>query len=92
MEEDVLDDDRCLHTENRVTHNRLTTMKTNITLEQALQKASRRLRDKMIYSVNLLQKAENLAIAYGGVIRDITSLLVQEKIRRHSITLQSWQE
>ena len=41
-------------------------MKTNITLEQALQKASRRLRDKMIYSVNLLQKAENLAIAYGG--------------------------
>ena len=67
-------------------------MRTNITLEQALQKASRRLRDKMIYSVNLLQKAENLAIAYGGVIRDITSLLVQEKIRRHSITLQSWQE
>ena len=56
----------CLHTENRVTHNRLTTMKTNITLEQALQKASRRLRDKMIYSVNLLQKAENLALAYGG--------------------------
>ena len=42
-----MDDDRCLHTENRVTHNRLTTMKTNITLEQALQKASRRLRDKM---------------------------------------------
>ena len=41
-------------------------MKTIITLEQALQKASRRLRDKMIYSVNLLQKAENLAIAYGG--------------------------
>lgn len=41
-------------------------MRTNITLEQALQKASRRLRDKMIYSVNLLQKAENLALAYGG--------------------------
>ena len=41
-------------------------MKTNITLEQALQKASRRLRDKMLYSVNLLQKAENLALAYGG--------------------------
>ena len=41
-------------------------MRTNITFEQALQKASRRLRDKMIYSVNLLQKAENLALAYGG--------------------------
>ena len=41
-------------------------MRTNITLEQALQKVSRRLRDKMIYSVNLLQKAENLALAYGG--------------------------
>lgn len=41
-------------------------MKTNIILEQALQKASRRLRDKMMYSVNLLQKAEDLALAYGG--------------------------
>ena len=41
-------------------------MRTNITLGQALLKASRRLRDKMIYSVNLLQKAENLALAYGG--------------------------
>ena len=64
-------------------------MRTNITFEQALQKASRRLRDKMIYSVNLLQKAENLALAYGGVIRDITSHLAQEKIRKHSITLHS---
>lgn len=41
-------------------------MKTNITLEQALEKASRRLRDKMICSVNLLQKAEKIALAYGG--------------------------
>ena len=41
-------------------------MRTNITLEQALQKASRGLRDKIVYSVNLLQKAENLALAYGG--------------------------
>ena len=39
-------------------------MRTNITLEQALQKASRRLREKMKYSVNLLQKAESLALAY----------------------------
>lgn len=49
-----------------VIHNRLIKMRTNITLEEALQKASRRLRDKMIYSVNLLKKAENLALAYGG--------------------------
>ena len=41
-------------------------MRTNITLEQALQKASRGLQEKIIYSVNLLQKAENLALAYGG--------------------------
>ena len=41
-------------------------MRTNFTLEQALQKASRGLRDKIVYSVNLLQKAENLALAYGG--------------------------
>ena len=41
-------------------------MRTNITLEQALQKASRRLREKMKYSVNLLRKAESLALAYGG--------------------------
>ena len=40
-------------------------MRTNITLKQALQKASRRLREKMKYSVNLLQKAESLALAYG---------------------------
>ena len=68
-------------------------MRTNITLEQALQKASRGLQEKIIYSVNLLQKAENLALAYGGgVVWDITSLLAQERIVRHSITLLSWQE
>ena len=41
-------------------------MRTNFTLEQALQKASRGLRDKIVDSVNLLQKAENVALAYGG--------------------------
>lgn len=66
-------------------------MRTNITLEQALQKASRGLREKIIYSVNLLQKAESLALAYGGVILVITSHLAQERTVRHSITLQSWQ-
>lgn len=60
-------------------------------MEQALEKASRRLREKMIYSVNLLQKAESLALAYGGVILDITLLSAQEKTVRHSITLLSWQ-
>ena len=41
-------------------------MKTNVTLEQALEKASNGLQKKMMYSIDLLKKAENLALAYGG--------------------------
>ena len=41
-------------------------MKTNITLEQALSKARKDLQKKMMYSIDLLRKAENLALAYGG--------------------------
>ena len=41
-------------------------MKTNITLEQALSKASKMLQQKMMYSIDLLKKAERLALAYGG--------------------------
>ena len=41
-------------------------MKTNITLEQALSKASKGLQKKMMYSIDLLRKAEKLALAYGG--------------------------
>ena len=41
-------------------------MKTNITLEQALVKASKMLQQKMMYSIDLLKKAERLALAYGG--------------------------
>ena len=41
-------------------------MKTNVTLEQALAKASKRLQEKMMYSIDLLKKAERLALAYGG--------------------------
>lgn len=41
-------------------------MKTNITLEQALEKASNGLQKKMMYSIELLKKAEMLALAYGG--------------------------
>ena len=41
-------------------------MKTNVTLEQALSRASKRLREKIMYSVELLRKAEKLALAYGG--------------------------
>lgn len=67
-------------------------MRTNITLEQALQKASRGLRDKIVYSVNLLQKAENLALAYGGGGVGTILHLAQEKTPKHSITLQSWQK
>ncbi len=67
-------------------------MKTNVTLEQALSRASKRLKEKIIYSVELLRKAEKLALAYGGVIMDITLPLVQERTVRHSIMLQNWQE
>lgn len=41
-------------------------MKTNVTLEQALSRASKRLKEKIMYSVELLRKAEKLALAYGG--------------------------
>lgn len=41
-------------------------MKTNVTLEQALEKASKGLQKKMMHSIDLLRKAENLALAYGG--------------------------
>ena len=41
-------------------------MKTNVTLEQALEKASNGLQKKMMYSIDLLRKAEKLALAYGG--------------------------
>ena len=68
-------------------------MKTNVTLEQALSRASKRLKEKIMYSVELLRKAEKLALAYGGgVIMAITLPLVQERTVRHSIMLQSWQE
>ena len=41
-------------------------MKTNVTLEQALAKASKRLQEEMMYSIDLLKKAERLALAYCG--------------------------
>ena len=41
-------------------------MTTDVTLEQALAKASKRLQQKMMYSIDLLKKAERLALAYGG--------------------------
>lgn len=41
-------------------------MKTNITLEEALSKASKGLQKKMMYSIDLLRKAERLALSYGG--------------------------
>lgn len=41
-------------------------MKTNITFEEACKRASNRLRKKMIYSVNLLRKAEKMALSYDN--------------------------
>lgn len=41
-------------------------MLTGITLDEALNRASSRLKAKIEYSVSLLRKAESLALAYGG--------------------------
>ena len=46
-------------------------MKIELTLNEALARASEGLRQKMEYSIRLLQKAERLALAYdqrGGVL------------------------
>lgn len=41
-------------------------MKIDITLEEAYARASKGLRRKMEYSINLLQRAEKLALAYDN--------------------------
>lgn len=64
-------------------------MKIELTLEQAYARASNRLRQKMEYSIHLLQKAERLALAYdsrGG----ITSLSAEAKTHRPCCTSPSW--
>ena len=64
-------------------------MKIDITLEEAYARASKGLRRKMEYSINLLQRAEKLALAYdnrGG----ISLLSAEGKTVRHSIILHSW--
>ena len=45
-------------------------MKIGLTIEEAMARASAGLREKMEYSIRLLQKAESLALAYdnGGVL------------------------
>lgn len=39
-------------------------MQTNVTLEEALQRASRPLQKKIMHSVELLRKAEKIALSY----------------------------
>lgn len=39
-------------------------MNANITLEKALERASAGLRRKMLYSIELLRKAEKIAMSY----------------------------
>lgn len=60
-------------------------MKIDLSLNEAYARASEGLRQKMEYSIRLLQKAEHLALAYdsrGG----ITSLSAEEKTRRPCCT------
>ena len=64
-------------------------MKITLTIEEAMQRASLRLRKKMAYSIDLLRKGERIALSYdrrGG----ITWLFQAEKTVRSSITWLSW--
>lgn len=64
-------------------------MNINITLQQAYERASATLRQKMEYSIHLLQKAEKLALAYdnrGGT----TSPSAVAKTRKPCITSPNW--
>lgn len=64
-------------------------MKIELTLEEAYARASSGLRQKMEYSISLLQKAERLALAYdarGG----ITSHSAAARTRRLCSILPNW--
>lgn len=64
-------------------------MKIELTLDEALARASKRLRRKMEYSIHLLQKAESLALAYdnGG---GITLLSAEERTLRPCCISPNW--
>ena len=64
-------------------------MKIELSLDEAYARASKGLRQKMEYSITLLQKAERLALAYdnrGG----ISLHSAEEKTRKPYYILPSW--
>jgi hypothetical protein len=64
-------------------------MKIELTLDEAYARASEGLRQKMEYSIRLLQKAERLALAYdrrGG----ISLHSAEEKTAKPYYTSPSW--
>ena len=64
-------------------------MNIELTLDEALARASKGLRQKMEYSIRLLQKAERLALAYdqrGGT----TLLSAEERTLRPSCILPNY--
>ena len=64
-------------------------MKIELSLDEAYARASKGLRQKMEYSITLLQKAERLALAYdswGG----ISLHSAEEKTRKPYCILPSW--
>ena len=65
-------------------------MKIQLTLEQAYARASEGLRQKMEYSVRLLQKAERLAMAYDRRGGGISLRSAEEKTRKPYCTSPSW--
>lgn len=65
-------------------------MKITLTIEEAMQRASLRLRKKMAYSIDLLRKGERIALSYDRRGGGITWLFQAEKTVRPSITWLSW--
>ena len=64
-------------------------MKTDISITEAMQRASERLKEKMSYSIGLLRKAEPIATAYDRR-GDITSPSAEEKTARPCSIWRSW--
>lgn len=60
-------------------------MELNITLSEALNRASEGLRKKMLHSVELLQKAEKIALNYDAEDGITWRLVVERTLRLFSI-------
>ena len=62
------------------------------TLEEALRRSSRALERKIEYSVNLLRRAERIALSYDNKGGGISLRSAEERTAKPYITLRGWQE